>query len=151
MWPGCAQIKERYTQLQPYGEWLDHETITLADLVDSVPAELCIAPPIGLDPSVPTINVDTHSSASGANGAGMNGAAGKRPIGNGIASHTGMSNGATTNSAMGAHVVASNDAATDGTGRKGEEVEAWHARQGEGSNLYTGIQRLLQPLKARHT
>jgi glutamate synthase (NADPH/NADH) len=54
-----TQMKERYTTMRPYGEWLAQETVSLQQLMDSVPAELRIPPPV----------VPASASASLSNGA----------------------------------------------------------------------------------
>ena len=34
----CPQMKKKYAGARPYGEWLAAETVTLSQIVDSVPA-----------------------------------------------------------------------------------------------------------------
>jgi hypothetical protein len=46
-----AQLKERYTTMRPYGEWLAQETVSLQQLLSSVPAELRVPPPIAPEPA----------------------------------------------------------------------------------------------------
>ena len=41
-----TQLKERYTSMRPYGEWLAQETVTMQDLIDSVPPEQRVPPPV---------------------------------------------------------------------------------------------------------
>lgn len=62
-------MKERYTTLRPYGEWLEQETVTLQQLVDSVAPELRVPPPV-----VPAAAAAGHSNGASSNGNG-NGAA----------------------------------------------------------------------------
>lgn len=50
------QLKERYTSMRPYGEWLAQETVSLQQLVDSVPEELLVPPPV--------VPAPTNSAAS---------------------------------------------------------------------------------------
>ena len=42
----APQLKERYTSMRPYGEWLAQETVTMQDLMDSVPPEQRVPPPV---------------------------------------------------------------------------------------------------------
>lgn len=59
-------MKERYTTLRPYGEWLEQETVSLQQLVDSVPAELRVPPPVV--PAPPSLTNGT-SNGNGATAA----------------------------------------------------------------------------------
>ncbi len=46
-------MKERYTTMRPYGEWLEQETVSLQQLVDSVPPELRV--PLPVVPAAPVL------------------------------------------------------------------------------------------------
>ncbi|CAL8462475.1 g2008 [Coccomyxa elongata] len=70
------EMKERYTTLRPYGEWLEQETVSLQQLVDSVPAELRVPPPVVPAPpslSNGTSNGNRSTAAANGNGARANG------------------------------------------------------------------------------
>ncbi len=41
-----AQMKEKYTKMRPYGEWLAEQTVILQQVIDSVPPEQRRAPPV---------------------------------------------------------------------------------------------------------
>ena len=41
-----AQMKEKYTKMRPYGEWLAEQTVILQQIIDAVPAEQRRAPPV---------------------------------------------------------------------------------------------------------
>ena len=41
-----VQMKEKYTKMRPYGEWLAEETVILQQIIDAVPAEQRQAPPV---------------------------------------------------------------------------------------------------------
>lgn len=60
----ALQMKERYTTARPYGEWLEQETVSLQQLVDSVPAELRVSPPV-----VPAAPIMSKGASSNGNGA----------------------------------------------------------------------------------
>lgn len=60
----ALQMKERYTTARPYGEWLEQETVSLQQLVDSVPAELRVPPPV-----VPANPIMSNGASSNGNGA----------------------------------------------------------------------------------
>lgn len=62
-------MKERYTTLRPYGEWLEQETVSLQQLVDSVPAEQRVPPPVV--PAPPSLSNGT-SNGNGATAAVRN-------------------------------------------------------------------------------
>ena len=77
----APQMKHRYTSLQPYGEWLANSTISLKQVVHSVPERERSLPPLNLTTSpehIITNGSPAHnaSSSNGAtNGAATNGAA----------------------------------------------------------------------------
>ncbi|EIE24001.1 glutamate synthase, NADH-dependent [Coccomyxa subellipsoidea C-169] len=58
------EMKERYTTMRPYGEWLEQETVSLQQLVDSVPPELRVPLPV-----VPAAPVLLNGASSNGNGA----------------------------------------------------------------------------------
>jgi hypothetical protein len=64
------QMKHRISTARPYGKWLADQTATLADIVNSVPPEQRVAPPIV--PAVAAVGA-SGNGASG-NGASPNGA-----------------------------------------------------------------------------
>ena len=39
-------MKEKYTKMRPYGEWLAEQTVILQQVIDSVPPEQRRAPPV---------------------------------------------------------------------------------------------------------
>ena len=60
---GCAvQMKEKYTKMRPYGEWLAEQTVILQQIIDSVPEERRQAPPV-LPAGALSSNGATHVSA----------------------------------------------------------------------------------------
>ena len=42
----AVQMKEKYTKMRPYGEWLAENTVVLQQIIDSVPEEQRQAPPV---------------------------------------------------------------------------------------------------------
>lgn len=69
MHAGGVQMKEKYTKMRPYGEWLAEETVILQQIIDAVPAEQRQAPPVlpaGALPSLGALHVSAaplHASA----------------------------------------------------------------------------------------
>ncbi|KAK9817844.1 hypothetical protein WJX72_002960 [[Myrmecia] bisecta] len=81
------EMKERYTTLRPYGQWLSDQTVTLSDIVESVPEEGRVAPAI-VPPTAAVSGLNGDNGLNGAygsvngngvhrngNGAGLNGSA----------------------------------------------------------------------------
>lgn len=44
--PSLMQMKDKYANKKPYGQWLDAQVVTLSDLVESVPDHLLKVPTI---------------------------------------------------------------------------------------------------------
>lgn len=59
---GVAQMKEKYTKMRPYGEWLAEQTVVLQQLIDSVGPEQRQSPPVLPAGARPT-NGAVHVSA----------------------------------------------------------------------------------------
>ncbi len=59
------QMKEKYTKMRPYGEWLAEQTVVLQQIIDAVPEEKRQAPPVlpaGALPSNGAVHVSATSS-----------------------------------------------------------------------------------------
>lgn len=57
-----VQMKEKYTKMRPYGEWLAEQTVVLQQIIDAVPEEKRQAPPVLPAGALPS-NGAVHVSA----------------------------------------------------------------------------------------
>lgn len=62
-------MKKRYATARPYGDWLDKEVVTLKNILDSVPAEVQVPPPINETDPAPSAHHHAYGNGNG-NGAG---------------------------------------------------------------------------------
>ena len=46
MYGRVVQMKEKYTKMRPYGEWLAEQTVILQQIIDAVPEEQRQPPPV---------------------------------------------------------------------------------------------------------
>ncbi|CAL5227781.1 g10803 [Coccomyxa viridis] len=63
------EMKEKYTKMRPYGEWLAEQTVVLQQIIDAVPEEKRQAPPVLPAGALPS-NGAVHANGNGANGNG---------------------------------------------------------------------------------
>jgi len=63
MYGWVVQMKEKYTKMRPYGEWLAEQTVILQQIIDAVPEEQRQPPPV-LPVGALSSNGATHVSIS---------------------------------------------------------------------------------------
>lgn len=124
----CPQMKQRYTSRQPYGDWLTNNTVTLKQVVQSVPERERAIPPLHLTDTPENVLIGgehaTSVAAATSNGSGQSAS---EPH----AAAPSRANGA-----------GSNGAGSNGTGKQ-------HAHDVDPLQLASqgGVSALLQPLK----
>ena len=122
----AMQMKQRYTTMRPYGEWLANNAVTLNQVVQSVPEHERAIPPLHLTETADNLMTDAGHATS------MEAAT---STGNAHAA----ANGAVSNGSNGA---SSNSARSNGTGTRHADHMNPLQLAAEG-----GVNALLQPLK----